>query len=357
MGDKFLCHILFSFREGPWGGCNQFLTALREELRSSGNWTDSPSSADVILIDSFNDVKHVARWKRRLPATPFIHRVDGPISIYRGGDRYIDRLIHAIGARIADGVIFQSQYSMSANLSLGMRSPTRSIVINNAANKEHFWPRPKASSDGRIQLIAVSWSSHRNKGFDVYSYLDRHLDFSRYTMTFVGNSPVAFNNIRHVPPQDLPALAELLRDSDIYVTASRHESCSNSLLEALACGLPAVAINSGGNPEILATGGGLFSGTSDVLTCIDTVASKIGAYQAAIVQRNIAEVARDYLEFFKQVSAEALPAKQLSAWGGMVLLGHLALRRVLTGRDRIVQLLGRVRLSNDIKKGKPHAPD
>lgn len=357
MGDKFLCHILFSFREGPWGGCNQFLTALREELRSSGNWTDSPSSADVILIDSFNDVKHVTRWKRRLPATPFIHRVDGPISIYRGGDRYIDRLIHAIGARIADGVIFQSQYSMSANLSLGMPLPATCIVINNAANKEHFWSRPKTPGDGRIRLIAVSWSSHRNKGFDVYSYMDRHLDFSRYTMTFVGNSPVAFNNICHVPPQDIPALAELLRNSDIYVTASRHDSCSNSLLEALACGLPAVAINSGGNPEILATGGELFFGVSDVLASVDMVASNIGTYQAAIVQRNMAEVARDYLQFFKKVSTEALPAKRLAVWGGMVLLGHLALRRVLTGRDRIVQLLGRVRLSNRITKERTDAPD
>jgi len=357
MGDSLLCHILFSFREGPWGGCNQFLTALREELRASGNWTDSPALADVILIDSFNDAKDVIRWKRRLPATPFVHRVDGPISIYRGGDRYADRLIHAIGSRIADGVIFQSQYSMTANLSLGMPRPERCSVINNAANKEHFWPRRPTSGDGRIRLIAVSWSSHRNKGFDVYSYLDRHLDFSRYAMIFVGNSPAAFTNIRHVPPQDLPALAELLRNSDIYVTASRHESCSNSLLEALACGLPAVAIRSGGNPEILGAGGALFSGIPDVLACIDTVAEGIETYQAAINRRNIAEVAGAYLAFFARVCAEASPAKRLTTLGSMALWGHLAFRRARTSWDRIVQVPGRARARNGIKRANRNKPE
>ena len=357
MGDSPLCHILFSFRDGPWGGCNQFLTALRQELRASGNWTDSPAMADVILIDSFNDAKEAILWKWRLPATPFVHRVDGPISIYRGGDRYVDRLIHAIGSRIADGVIFQSQYSMAANLSLGMPRPERCCVINNAANKEYFWSRRSASSDGRIRLIAVSWSSHRNKGFDVYSYLDRHLDFSRYSMLFVGNSPAAFINIHCLPPQELPDLAELLRDSDIYVTASRHESCSNSLLEALACGLPAVAIRSGGNPEILGGGGALFSGTPDVLACIDTVAASIETYKDAIIRRNITEVASAYLAFFTRVCAQASPAKRLTAWGSMELWGHLALRRARTGWDRIVQLLVRTPVRNSIARVNPHAPE
>jgi hypothetical protein len=34
--------------------------------------------------------------------------------------------------------------------------------------------------------------------------------------------------------------------------------------------------------------------------------------------------------------SSALPAKQLTACGGMLLLGHLTLRRVLTGRDQIM---------------------
>ncbi|MCX7164742.1 MAG: glycosyltransferase [Rhodocyclales bacterium] len=357
MGDKLQCHILFTFREGPWGGCNQFLTALREELRASGNWVESPEAADVILIDSFNDARAAIRWKRRLPAIPFVHRVDGPISTYRGGDFYVDRLIHAIGSRLAEGVVFQSQYSKDANLSLGMPHPRFSCVVNNAAHQEHFWPRRSVSGDARIRIIAVSWSSHWNKGFDVYSYLDRHLDFSRYSMTFVGNSPVPFSNIRHIPPQDLSALGELLRGSDIYVTASRHESCSNSLLEALACGLPAVAIRSGGNPEVLGPGGELFSGTDDVIACIEAVAENPEKYRAAIPVRKISDVASAYLSFFEDIHLRARPARTLTLGGATALWWALALRRGRTLRDRLMQLLKRNHFSSSIRDAGQHAPE
>lgn len=39
---------------------------------------------------------------------------------------------------------------------------------------------------------------------------------------------------------------------------------------------------------------------------------------------------------FLYLVSSALPAKQLTACGGMLLLGHLTLRRVLTGRDQIM---------------------
>ena len=63
---KVRIHILYSFREGPWGGANQFLKALREEMRAHGNWADSPADADVILFDSFNELQRVIWWKLRL---------------------------------------------------------------------------------------------------------------------------------------------------------------------------------------------------------------------------------------------------------------------------------------------------
>lgn len=343
MGTKLKAHILFTFREGPWGGCNQFLTALRDELRKSDNWADSPAEADIILIDSFNDASDAIRWKRRLPATPFVHRIDGPISIYRGGDLYVDHLIHAIDKRIADGVVFQSQYSMTANLGLGMDPPKLSRVINNAAQEKNFWRRSSTPGDGRIRLIASSWSANWNKGFDVYSYLDRHLDFSRYAMTFVGNTPIPFVNIRCVPPQDLPELGEILRASDVYVTASRHESCSNSLLEALACGLPTVAVRSGGNPEVLSEGGELFSGTEDVIGRIELVSANLEKYRADIPQRKIADVALAYVSFFEEVHAQARPVRRLSAWNAAILKGLLVLRRGRTLGDRAAQLLNQRR--------------
>jgi glycosyltransferase involved in cell wall biosynthesis len=49
-------------------------------------------------------------------------------------------------------------------------------------------------------------------------------------------------------------LAELHRKADVFVLASRAESCSMALLEAMAAGLPLVATRVGGNGEIVRHG-------------------------------------------------------------------------------------------------------
>lgn len=334
--DRLNVHILFRFREGPWGGCNQFLTALRDEFMASGNWADSPDTADVVLFDSFNEAREVMNWKRRLPRTPFVQRIDGPISIYRGRDSHLDRLIHAFGERIAEGIVFQSDYSRQANIALGMPEPRFSTVILNAPQAIFKSTDQRPAAD-RIRIVAVSWSANWNKGFDILAHLDRHLDFSRYEVTFVGNSPVKFQHIRQLPPQSPAALAELLPSHDIFFTASRHEACSNALAEALAAGLPAVALRSGGNPEQVGRGGILFDGTADVIERIDALTADVDGYRRRIRARAIAEVAAEYLRFLAGVCAAETPRRRLTLSGLMVLQMHLALRRALLARDRLLR--------------------
>jgi sugar transferase (PEP-CTERM/EpsH1 system associated) len=46
-------------------------------------------------------------------------------------------------------------------------------------------------------------------------------------------------------------IAEILRGADIFVSPSKNEGISNTILEAMAAGLPIVATNVGGTPEIV----------------------------------------------------------------------------------------------------------
>ena len=331
--NKLKIHILFGFREGPWGGCNQFLTALRDEFLTLGNWAASPECADVLLFDSFNEARDVIRWKWRLPEVPFVQRIDGPISGYRGNDRHLDRLIHAFGERIADGIVFQSKYSRQANRLLGMPEPRFSTVILNAP-QTIFKPGANHQANDRIRIVSVSWSPNWNKGFDILAYLDRHLDFSRFEMTFVGNSPVQFKNIRQLPPQKPRVLAELLPNHDIFLTASRHDPCSNALSEALAAGLPAIALRSGGHPEILRSGGVLFDGANNVLRCIDKLAAKLSDYKEKVKPRVIAEVAEEYLHFLSKVYEAGRPRSRLTYAGIFRLYMYMLQRYMLLAKRR-----------------------
>ena len=45
-------HILYLFKDGPWGGGNQFLKALRNEFIKMNFYEEIPEKADVILFNS-----------------------------------------------------------------------------------------------------------------------------------------------------------------------------------------------------------------------------------------------------------------------------------------------------------------
>jgi len=303
----FKINILYKFVEGPWGGGNQFLKALRDHFRGIGVYSESPEEAQVILFNSHHCLDEVFRTKQRYPTKILVHRVDGPVSLVRGSDRTIDKTIFQFNNLLADGTVFQSNWSRDKNYELGAKKSPYETVIMNAPDETIFCPEGKKPfNEERIKLVATSWSGNIRRGFEIYQYLDEHLDFEKYAMTFVGNSPIEFKNIRWIKPVPSRELANILKEHDIYITASQNDPCSNSLIEALHCGLPAVARNDGGHPEITGKAGVFFKDKNDVIHAIEKVARDYRHYQALINLPSLDEIGQKYYQFVQNIYEESL---------------------------------------------------
>jgi len=305
-------HILYNFKEGAWGGGNQFLKALRKYFVKKGCYAESPNDADVILFNSHHELKSVLRLKMERPQTIFIHRVDGPILYTRGRDRETDKIIFDFNQAIADGTVFQSKWSQNKSYELGMKKNEFETVIINAPDSEIFYPQKNKKCQGeKIKLIATSWAPNIRKGFDIYKFLDENLDFDRYEITFVGRSPIKFKRIEYIPPQPSERLAEILRGHDTFITASVNDPCSNALIEALHCGLPSVAKNDGGHPEIVGEAGELFEDKRDVLDAIEKVAQNYEYYRDRIKMVTMEAIGKRYCEFADRIYQDYLSGEYM----------------------------------------------
>lgn len=291
--------FFYRFHRPPYGGGNQFLTALWKEFRRRGlrleNNRISPSTFACLINSHHFQPDRLARLLR--PGCRVVHRIDGPLSIARGRPDEADQLIWQANRRFAQATIFQSRYSLEKHLELGLKM-VQPVIIPNAPDPEIFHPHGRVPFDPRrkIRLVSVSWSDNPNKGGAVYRWLEEHLDWERYEYLHIGRTSTPLQKARQLPPIDSHALAALLRQQDIYLTASQHEACSNSLLEALACGLPALYLDSGSNAEIVGQAGLGFSHPDEIPTCLEQLVADYPRFQAGIQLLSLTEVADRYLQ-------------------------------------------------------------
>ena len=294
--------VFHEFHRPPYGGGNQFLLALLGELRRRGLAVEVnrlSGRTPACLYNSFNfDFRRLRRFAR--DGARMVHRVDGPIGVYRGFDDGTDRRIADINHALADATVFQSRYSLDKHQELGLelRNP---VVIPNSVDPTIFHPPAvhEPLEGRRLRVITTSWSDNPRKGADALAWLDRNLDFDSFEVTFAGNTQTRFDHIRIVAPIPSEQLADLLRTHDVFLATSRDDPCSNALLEGLACGLPAAFLHSGGHPELVGEAGLGFDDPEELPVVLARLRDELDERRAAIRVPPLAEVADRYLQVLR----------------------------------------------------------
>lgn len=241
-----------------WGGGNQFVLQLKSFLEAK-EWKvvhRLESDVDLILmIDprkdklvQFDD-RDIEKFKRKHPHVRCLHRINE--CDQRKNSNFMDDLLRKAN-RVADHTVFISHWLEGYFLERGFDSTRPRTVIQNGASDAVFYP-PSARnpSHAPFRLVTHHWSNNVLKGFDVYEEIDELIASGKlpdFSLTVIGRWPESIrwkSAILH-PPCNGPALAELLRQHDLYVTASRWEPCGMHHIEGAQCGLPLVYHEDGG---------------------------------------------------------------------------------------------------------------
>jgi glycosyltransferase involved in cell wall biosynthesis len=139
-------------------------------------------------------------------------------------------------------------------------------VINNGIDINTFTPYDRNVSRKELNLPedkflvlfgAVNAIGDYNKGFDLFMKAIQSLNSNNIEILVFGSSEESFKNNSNIKfhflgdIMDENTLAKVYSSSDVFVNASRSENFPTTILEAGACGVPTVAFNVGGIPEII----------------------------------------------------------------------------------------------------------
>jgi glycosyltransferase involved in cell wall biosynthesis len=300
-------YISFNTSHTISGGGRNFLLVLENFLKLRNELINKPSQADIILINSHHNILKNIILKFLYPRKLFVHRIDGRVSMHRGNSKW-DELIKIQNYYLANANIYQSNWSRKIWES--DLKGKKSQVIFNSPNRSIFTMKKSYQLHNPIKVAYFSWSKNPKKGFNFVKWLKTNEKKYSVEVVYLGGNELVWqhgeNNSHRLNQIEL---ANALRKCDLFLSPAEDESCSNAILEAQAIGLPVIALNSGGNPELIAHGKGeIFNSEKDFIKKIKKISKNYDYYVSNLKKYNKNDDnLANYLIYFNSLLDEHKP--------------------------------------------------
>jgi glycosyltransferase involved in cell wall biosynthesis len=260
------------------GGPSSFQGRLIRGLNRRGYQVNNdpldPTCKAVLVVGGTSHIDLLLRARRR--RLPIVQRLNGMNWIHRKKRvplsyalkcEYNNLLLSAIRKNLADRIVYQSQFSCKWWQTVYGTSPAASCVIYKGVDLDTFNPGPrpgeKPADSVRILMVEAHISGGYEQGLENAARLthilqgqtDRKVELvvagevSRELQERWGRESGGLVTFAGVVP--LAQIPDLDRSAHMLFSADLNAACPNSVIEALACGLPVLAFATGSLPELI----------------------------------------------------------------------------------------------------------
>jgi len=259
------------------GGPSSFQSKLIKGLSKRGIQTDfNPLEGDVKTLLVVGGTKQIPTiWRAKNKGIRVVQRLNGMNWIHTKKNtglkhylrsEYGNMILSTIRKHLADAIVYQSQFARSWWQTVYGRSNVEANVIYNGVDLDEYNPSgPHERPGDHIRVLLVE--GHLGEGnesglmnaIQLVEQLKQRLA-QPVELMVAGKVPqkiiektssqtdIWINWAGVIPRNEIPKLD---RSSHLLFSADLNAACPNSVIEALACGLPVVAYSTGSLPEIL----------------------------------------------------------------------------------------------------------